>query len=45
LRDAFLDEEGRESLASEVAVRYSEFRFFRVDTMEDIKPLQPDPEK
>lgn len=42
LRDAFLDEEGRESVASEVDIRYSEFRFFRVETQEDIQPLKLD---
>lgn len=42
LRDAFLDEEGRESVASDVAIRYDEFRFFRVEMKEDIKPLKTD---
>jgi len=45
LRDAFRDEEGRESVASEVAIRYAEFRFFRVETQEEIKPLKPEPQK
>ncbi len=45
LRDAFLDEEGRESVASEVDIRYDEFRFFRVEMQEEIKPLKPDQEK
>lgn len=45
LRDAFLDEEGRESVASEVDIRYSEFRFFKVEMQEAIQPLKPDQEK
>lgn len=43
LRDAFLDEEGRESVASEVEIRYDEFRFFKVEMQESIQPLKPEP--
>lgn len=37
LRDAFLDESGRESLAADIAITYDQFRFFKVEMREEIR--------
>ncbi len=36
LRDAFLDENGGESLAADIEIRYDEFNFFKVETREEV---------
>jgi len=36
LRDAFLDENGHESLAADIAIRYDGFNFFKVETREEV---------
>ncbi len=37
LRDAFLDESGRESLAADIVITYDQFRFFKVEMREEIR--------
>lgn len=37
LHDAFLDENGKETFISDVDIKYSEFRFYRVETRETIQ--------
>jgi tetratricopeptide (TPR) repeat protein len=37
LRDAFLDENGRESLAADIAITYDRFAFFKVETRQEVR--------
>jgi hypothetical protein len=40
LRDAFLDENGKESLVSHVDISYDQFRFYMVETRESIQEMK-----
>lgn len=37
LRDAFLDENGKESLVANVDIKYDQFRFYKIESRESIK--------
>jgi tetratricopeptide (TPR) repeat protein len=37
LRDAFLDENGKESLASDVEITYGQYRFYKVESRESVQ--------